>query len=193
MKLARSPGAGRAGDLFRAVSAISGFERLGRFEYRDPHCCVSSPRAHQHRQRRRDSGTVRPCNGVGQKLSSKAAALLRFPQWHNLVMEITWLGHGTFQMVLPGGETLILDPWTQGNPAAYPAGHGDQSAAMRDPGFARPLRSTSTMRSTWRSNVLKPKVVGIYETCHWLEMKAVANCCCPMNKRAARRKSALSL
>lgn len=34
-------------------------------------------------------------------------------------MEITWLGHGTFQLVLPGEETLILDPWTDGNPA-YP-------------------------------------------------------------------------
>ena len=37
-------------------------------------------------------------------------------------MEITWLGHGTFQMVLPGGETLIFDPWINGNPC-IPAGH----------------------------------------------------------------------
>ncbi len=36
-------------------------------------------------------------------------------------MDITWLGHGTFQFVLPGGETLVLDPWTDGNPA-YPKG-----------------------------------------------------------------------
>lgn len=37
-------------------------------------------------------------------------------------MEITWLGHGTFQMVIPGGETLVFDPWIDGNPA-YPAGY----------------------------------------------------------------------
>ncbi len=36
-------------------------------------------------------------------------------------MQITWLGHGTFQIVLPGGETLVFDPWTDGNPA-YPKG-----------------------------------------------------------------------
>jgi L-ascorbate metabolism protein UlaG (beta-lactamase superfamily) len=34
-------------------------------------------------------------------------------------MEITWLGHGTFQFVLPHGETLLFDPWTDDNPA-YP-------------------------------------------------------------------------
>ena len=37
-------------------------------------------------------------------------------------MEITWLGHGTFQFRLPSGEVILMDPWTEGNPA-YPQGH----------------------------------------------------------------------
>jgi L-ascorbate metabolism protein UlaG (beta-lactamase superfamily) len=37
-------------------------------------------------------------------------------------MQITWLGHGTFQFQLRGGEILFMDPWTDGNPA-YPAGY----------------------------------------------------------------------
>ena len=38
------------------------------------------------------------------------------------MIEITWLGHGTFQLRLESGEVLVLDPWTEGNPA-YPSGH----------------------------------------------------------------------
>src|ERR1039458_8563281 len=49
-----------------------------------------------------------------------------FPQCrksgHNSDMEITWLGHGTFQFRLPSGQVIVMDPWTEGNPA-YPPGH----------------------------------------------------------------------
>ena len=37
------------------------------------------------------------------------------------MVEITWLGHGTFQLRLDSGEVLLIDPWF-GNPK-YPAGH----------------------------------------------------------------------
>ena len=37
-------------------------------------------------------------------------------------MEITWLGHGTFQFRLPSGQVILMDPWTDGNPA-YPKGY----------------------------------------------------------------------
>ena len=36
-------------------------------------------------------------------------------------MEITWLGHGTFQFRLPSGQVIVMDPWV-GNPA-YPKGY----------------------------------------------------------------------
>jgi L-ascorbate metabolism protein UlaG (beta-lactamase superfamily) len=38
------------------------------------------------------------------------------------MIEITWLGHGTFQLRLDSGEVFVMDPWTDGNPA-YPSTH----------------------------------------------------------------------
>jgi L-ascorbate metabolism protein UlaG (beta-lactamase superfamily) len=38
------------------------------------------------------------------------------------MIEITWLGHGTYRMRLATGEVILVDPWVDGNPA-YPAEH----------------------------------------------------------------------
>ena len=38
------------------------------------------------------------------------------------MVEITWLGHATFEIQFEWGEVLVLDPWITGNPA-YPTGH----------------------------------------------------------------------
>jgi L-ascorbate metabolism protein UlaG (beta-lactamase superfamily) len=38
------------------------------------------------------------------------------------MVEITWLGHGTYQFRLTTGEVILVDPWIEGNPA-YPQGH----------------------------------------------------------------------
>lgn len=32
--------------------------------------------------------------------------------------QITWLGHGTFHIVTPEGQRLLIDPWFEGNPAS---------------------------------------------------------------------------
>ncbi len=37
------------------------------------------------------------------------------------MVEILWLGHGSFQWKLAGGEVIVLDPWLSG--PSYPAGH----------------------------------------------------------------------
>ncbi len=37
------------------------------------------------------------------------------------MIDITWLGHGTFQIRLESGETILIDPWLNGNPK-YPEG-----------------------------------------------------------------------
>ena len=33
---------------------------------------------------------------------------------------ISWLGHSTFLVETPGGRTIVLDPWLEGNPACPP-------------------------------------------------------------------------
>ena len=87
-------------------------------------------------------------------------------------MEITWLGHGSFQLVLQSGETIVIDPWVEGNPK-YPAGyeitrcdtilvthgHGDHTQAVRD-----------------LSKKFSPKVVANHEIATWFESKGVKNC-----------------
>ena len=36
---------------------------------------------------------------------------------------ITWLGHATFLVETPGGKTILIDPWLEGNPACPPERH----------------------------------------------------------------------
>lgn len=97
-------------------------------------------------------------------------------------MEITWLGHGTVQIVLPGGETLLFDPWVQGNPA-FPAGFELKpcNTILVSHGHFDHIHDAVGLAKRWL-----PKVVGIYETCHWLETKAVCHCS-PMNKGGTQK------
>ena len=84
-------------------------------------------------------------------------------------MQITWLGHGTFRFTLASGEVILMDPWIDGNPA-YPKGF--------------PIDRVDTLCITHGhfdhihdavplAKRFHPEVVGIYETCTWLESKGV--------------------
>jgi L-ascorbate metabolism protein UlaG (beta-lactamase superfamily) len=87
-------------------------------------------------------------------------------------VQITWLGHATFRIETPGGQTIIIDPWVMNNPACPPSekkvkkvdtmlithGHGDHI------GDAVEIAKQH-----------EPKVVGIPELCGWLEKKGVKN------------------
>jgi L-ascorbate metabolism protein UlaG (beta-lactamase superfamily) len=97
-------------------------------------------------------------------------------------MRITWLGHGTFQFELSSGQVILMDPWTNGNPA-YPKDfeirrvdtmlitHGHQDH-IHD---AVPLALKFT-----------PEIAAIYETCLWLSSKGVENTR-PMNKGGSQK------
>ena len=36
-------------------------------------------------------------------------------------IHLTWLGHATFRIETPGGQTVIIDPWIMNNPACPPS------------------------------------------------------------------------
>jgi L-ascorbate metabolism protein UlaG (beta-lactamase superfamily) len=103
-------------------------------------------------------------------------------------MEITWLGHGTMQLVLPGGETLILDPWTQGNPA-YPAGF---EIARCDTLLISHGHFDHIHDAIPLAKKFAPKVVAIYETCEWLSKKGVGNCMA-MNKGGSQKVGSVTV
>ncbi len=92
-------------------------------------------------------------------------------------MEITWLGHGTFQFVLPSGETLVLDPWTDGNPK-YPEGH---SFLRIDTMLISHGHFDHIHDAVPLAKKFNPQVCAIFETCEWLKKKGVEKTM-PMNK-----------
>ena len=80
-------------------------------------------------------------------------------------MEITWLGHGTFQFRLPSGQVLVMDPWIEGNPA-YPKGHKIDrvDTICISHGHFDHIHDAVPLAKKF-----DPEVVAIYETAHWLE------------------------
>ncbi len=87
------------------------------------------------------------------------------------MLEITWLGHGTFQLRLETGEVIVIDPWVEGNPT-YPKGHGFTrlDALLITHGHFDHIHDAARL-----ARQFSPKVVAIWETCHWLESKGVTN------------------
>ena len=86
-------------------------------------------------------------------------------------VQVTWLGHGTHQLELESGETIVIDPWIDGNPA-YPAGHG---IARLDTLLVTHGHFDHIHDAVPLAKKFRPKVVGIYELCRWLEGQGVGN------------------
>jgi L-ascorbate metabolism protein UlaG (beta-lactamase superfamily) len=98
------------------------------------------------------------------------------------MLEITWLGHGTFQFRLETGEVLLMDPWLEGNPA-YPKNHAFDriDTILISHGHYDHIHDAVSLAKRF-----SPQVVAIYETCEWLESKGVENTA-PMNKGGSQQ------
>src|SRR5581483_4244207 len=102
--------------------------------------------------------------------------------WHKRDMQITWLGHGTFQFRLASGQVILMDPWTEGNPA-YPEGYTIErvdTLCITHGHFDHIHDAVPLARK------FAPEVIAIYETCHWLESKGVEKTR-PMNKGGSQQ------
>jgi L-ascorbate metabolism protein UlaG (beta-lactamase superfamily) len=87
------------------------------------------------------------------------------------MVEITWLGHGTYQFRLETGEVILVDPWIEGNPA-YPAGHTIDrvDVILVSHGHFDHIHDVLPLAKKF-----SPQIVSIYETSHWLESKGATN------------------
>lgn len=103
-------------------------------------------------------------------------------------MEITWLGHGTFQFRLDGGETLLMDPWTDGNPK-YPAGH---KIARVDTILITHGHFDHIHDAVPLAKKFSAQVVAIFETCEWLGTQGVKNVH-PMNKGGSQKVGSVTI
>lgn len=87
-------------------------------------------------------------------------------------VEITWLGHSTFQIRTPGGKTVLIDPWVQGNPATperFKQGLKPDVMLVTHGHFDHIGDAVQIARESGS------QVVAIYETVAWLEKKGVKN------------------
>ena len=86
--------------------------------------------------------------------------------------KLTWLGHATFRITTPAGKVIVIDPWVQTNPMC--------------PEPLKKFERLDTMLITHGhfdhiadavalGKQFKPQIVGIVETCVWLESKGVSN------------------
>ena len=87
------------------------------------------------------------------------------------MIQITWLGHATFELRFESGEVLVFDPWIEGNPA-YPSNYkiAKVDAIAVSHGHSDHIGSLIPLAQQFQ-----PKVVAIFEIATWLQSKGIKN------------------
>lgn len=96
----------------------------------------------------------------------------------NKGFELTFMGHSTFKLKTPGGKNIIIDPWVMNNPACP---DGLKKIKKLDIMVVTHAHFDHIGDAVSIGKEHQPKVVGIYETCVWLNSKGLENIM-PMNK-----------
>ena len=97
--------------------------------------------------------------------------------------KLTWLGHAAFRITTPSGSVILIDPWVLSNPMT-PA--PDKKFDRIDVMLITHGHFDHIADAVALGKQFKPQVVGIFETCGWLESKGLANTS-PMNKGGTQR------
>lgn len=98
--------------------------------------------------------------------------------------KLTWLGHSTFTLTTPGGKVVLIEPWVMNNPVC-PAAHKKLSridVMLITHGHGDHIGDAVAL-----AREHKPQIVGIYETCLWLESKGLGEQTRPMSKGGTQR------
>lgn len=105
-----------------------------------------------------------------------------------MAVDITWLGHSTFQVTLSSGEVILIDPWLEGNPS-YPKSHQLErvDVMLITHGHSDHMSDAVTVAKRFQ-----PVTVAIYEICQWLGTKGVEKLS-PMNKGGSQDVAGLKV
>ncbi|MFL6464266.1 MAG: metal-dependent hydrolase [Bryobacteraceae bacterium] len=87
------------------------------------------------------------------------------------MIQITWLGHATFELGFPSGEVLLFDPWIEGNPS-FPKGYELKRVDVIALTHAHFDHVNDVIPVAQK---FSPKVVAIFETASYFEKKGVKN------------------
>jgi len=85
-------------------------------------------------------------------------------------IKLTWLGHATFRVETPAGETVLIDPWVMGNPMCP---EKEKSVKEVDVLLCTHGHFDHIGDAVEIAKKHSPEVVGIPELCGWLEKKGV--------------------
>ena len=64
--------------------------------------------------------------------------------------KFTWLGHATLRVDLATGETIVIDPWLDGNPSCPPSHRPHADIIARAKRRVSTPRSPSSCNATFR-------------------------------------------
>lgn len=105
-------------------------------------------------------------------------------------LSVTWLGHGTFLLRSPGGRTVLMDPWLDGNPSCPPklaAAVGAVDLILVTHGHFDHVHDAAAVAMKTGATV-----VGIFELCQWLEGKGVTKTS-GMNKGGTQKQCGIQI